>query len=92
MKSEVYSWRVSSEMKADLERLARLRRTSVSSILDVAVRDWLKKGASPADDRVQARIRRAAEKCFGTISGRNPKRSRMVRELVRKRLQERYGR
>ena len=45
MKTEVYSWRLSAEAKADLEREARFRKVPVSTILDAAVRDWLKKSA-----------------------------------------------
>ena len=41
MKIEVYSWRLSAEAKADLEREARLRKVPVSTILDAAVRAFL---------------------------------------------------
>ena len=44
MRTEVYSWRLSGELKSDLEREARLRKVPVSSVLETAVRDWLKKG------------------------------------------------
>ena len=91
MKSEVYSWRLSPEVKADLERAARLRNMSVSSVLEIAVRDWLNKSVNSDDEAVEARIRSAAESCFGTIAGRNPRRSQMTRELVRKRLKQRHG-
>lgn len=92
MKSEVYSWRVSEEVKADLEREARLRNLSVSSVLEIAVRDWLKKSANSDEKDIQSRIRSAAESCFGTIAGRNPQRSQTARDVVRKRLKKRYGR
>ena len=42
METQVYSWRVSRELKTDLEQQARLRKTSVSAVLNLAVRDWLK--------------------------------------------------
>ena len=64
MKTEVYSWRLSEELKLDLEREAYLRKVSVSSILETAVRDWLKKSNTDApDDQVQrnfAPLRRVA--------------------------------
>ena len=66
MKEEVYSWRLSGELKSDLEREARLRRMPVSSVLDLAVRDWLKKsGADVAGDEVQRALHAGAERCLG---------------------------
>ena len=43
MKTEVYSWRVSSELKTSLEREARRRGISVFAALAAAVREWLEK-------------------------------------------------
>ena len=40
MKTEVYSWRLSSFLKSDLEREARLRRLSLSALLSLAVTEW----------------------------------------------------
>ena len=93
MKTEVYSWRVSSELKQDLEREARRRKASVSSILDAAAREWLKKSrASLADDEEQKRLHAAIEPLIGSISGADPYRSERVGEIVRERLRRRYGR
>ena len=93
MKKEVYSWRVSTEVKVDLERAARLRKTSVASLLDLAVRDWLKKSAAtPAEGEEQIRLHAAAEKCLGTIEGRNSRRAETARNLIRSRLRRRHGR
>jgi hypothetical protein len=65
MKTEVYSWRLSSEVKSDLEREARQRKLPVSSVLDLAVREWLKKNDVDAGDQeAQRRLPSAA-------SGRN---------------------
>ena len=50
MGSEVYSWRVSTELKLDLEREAALRKTSVSAVLNLAVREWLKKSAMTVEE------------------------------------------
>ncbi|HWD98530.1 MAG TPA: hypothetical protein VG345_05825 [Bryobacteraceae bacterium] len=38
MKTEVYSWRVSSDIKTALDREARRRKISVSAALDLAAR------------------------------------------------------
>lgn len=92
MKSEVYSWRVAQEVKADLEREARMRGVSVSAILDMAVRDWLSKTGVQDDEEEQRRIRAAAAPYIGAISGGDPGRSANVRKLVRERVRRRYGR
>lgn len=65
MKTEVYSWRLSTNLKANLEREARRRKTSVSALLDLAAQEWLTKcsGESRDDDKEQQRLRRAATKC-----------------------------
>jgi predicted transcriptional regulator len=93
MKTEVYSWRVSSELKSDLERVARGQNVSVSALLDMAVRDWLKKsGADAATDEEQLRLHTAAEECLGALAGRNPRRAETAREAIRAKLRKRYGR
>lgn len=93
MKTEVYSWRVSSELKQSLEREARKRKASISSILDAAAREWLRKSrASIADDEEQKRLHAAIEPLIGSISGADPYRSESVSEIVRARLKRRYGR
>jgi hypothetical protein len=93
MRTEVYSWRVSSALKSDIEREARLRKTSVSSVLDTAVRDWLKKSAaSPAEEAEQLRLHRAAARCLGIIAGRDPRRAETARQSIRLRLGRRYAR
>lgn len=92
MRTEVYSWRLSRELKSDLERAARRRKVRVSAVLDIAVREWLAKNAADiADDEEQKRLQAAVEPFIGAIAGRNPKRSEMVREIVRKRLARKYG-
>lgn len=93
MKTEVYSWRVSSELKSDLEREARLRKVSLSTLLDNAARDWLKKsGAADSDNEEQHRLHALAESCLGALAGGNPRRSETARKLVRERLSRRYAR
>lgn len=93
MKTAVYSWRLSEELKANLEHQARLRRVSVSKVLETAVRDWLKNAQSDtAQDEQQRRIREAASKCIGVLAGGDPYRSENARALVRQRLRSRRGR
>jgi hypothetical protein len=90
MKTEVYSWRLSEEMKSDLEREARLRKLPVSALLDLAVRDWLKKsGEDIAGDEQQRKLHAAVEECAGVLAGTDPHRSETVRETLRKRLNAR---
>ncbi len=91
MKTEVYSWRVDAEVKSDLKREARLRKVSMSALLDTVVRDWLKRN-NEASDAQQRRIRKAVEKYAGVLSDVNLPRSDRVREAVRERLRQRYGR
>jgi hypothetical protein len=93
MKTEVYSWRLSSDLKSDLERASRLRKLSTSSILDQAVRDWLKKGNEDvADNEVQRRLHAAAANCVGVLAGSNPRRAETARQAIRQRLGRRHGR
>ncbi|MGB6775464.1 MAG: hypothetical protein WBD25_06045 [Terriglobales bacterium] len=90
MRSEVYSWRLSGELKSDLEREARLRKVPVSAVLETAVRDWLKKGdPDVSEDEVQQRLQAAAANCFGVLAGGNAHRSETARETLRTRLRQR---
>jgi post-segregation antitoxin (ccd killing protein) len=93
MKTHVYSWRLSSELKSDLERQARVRKLPISTILDMAVREWLKKSAlDVSGDEEQRRLHAAAEKYIGVLQGPNKYGSARVRETIRKQLRKRYGR
>ncbi len=44
-KTEVYSWRLSTELKTQLEAAARDEKTSVGAILERVVREWLASAA-----------------------------------------------
>lgn len=91
MKTEVYSWRVSSELKTRLEREARRRNAPVSALLDRAVEDLLAASGSDAeDDEEQQRLRRAFVKCVGAFAGTDPDRSTKVRQIVQQRLRKKY--
>jgi hypothetical protein len=92
MKTEVYSWRLSGDLKSNLEREARLRKVPVSSVLETAVRDWLKKGdADVPEDEAQRRLHRAAASCFGVLASGNSRRAETARDALRKRLRRRHG-
>ena len=93
MKSEVYSWRVSTDLKTGLEREARRRKISVAAVLDSAARDWLNKGGAEIEgDEEQARLQKAASKCLGALASGNAHRSENARRAVRQRLRRHYGR
>jgi len=91
MKTEVYSWRVSTELKTGLEREARRRKISLSAALDLAAHEWLKEGGAEDDAVEQRRLHAAAAKAVGTIEGR-PDDAENAREIVRQRIRQRHGR
>jgi hypothetical protein len=93
MRTEVYSWRVSGELKSNLEREARLRKVPVSSILDMAVRDWLKRSdVETGVEEAQRKLHAAAASCLGLLAGRDSRRAETARRAVRERLGRRYAR
>ena len=93
MKTDVYSWRVARDLKMGLEREARRRKTSVSALLDLAVREWLNnRGADINGDEEQHRLHQAALKCLGAFAGGDAYRSETGRQVVRKRVRERHAR
>ena len=93
MKTEVYSWRVSSDVKTSLEREARRRKISMSAVLDAAAREWLQKsGMTNEGDDEQRRLQKAAAKWLGTFASGNAQRSETASQAIRERLRRRYGR
>ena len=86
MKSEVYSWRVSTDVKSGLEREARRRKLSLSAVLDLAAREWLSKSGSGDDDVEQRRLHAAASQAIGAFAGGDPRRSENARTILRERL------
>ena len=92
MKSEVYSWRLSPELKADLEHAARAERVSVSRLLERIAREWLKARPGAAEDEAeQERIRASAMRFIGKLRGGDPDLSERASERVREILEERYA-
>jgi hypothetical protein len=94
MKGEVYSWRLSRELKDDLEQAARRERVTLARLLERISRDWLKARASAAEDdeAEQERIRARAMRFVGSIQGGDPDRAAKARERVREVLARKYGR
>jgi hypothetical protein len=71
-KSEVYSWRVSTRLKAQLEAAAREEKADVGAILERVVREWLAKRPRPLtaeeDAEEQRRLHARARRAIGTVS------------------------
>jgi hypothetical protein len=66
---------------------------SVSSVLEAAVRDWLKRGDTDAsEDEAQRRLHTAAANCFGVLASGNSRRAETARDVLRKRLRRRHAR
>ena len=92
-KTEVYSWRVDSDLKQRLEAEARAEKMSVGALLDRIVRDRL--GQGPRDESNEALQRRMhAEflKVVGTIDSGDPYGSEQVKERVRVKLKAKHER
>jgi hypothetical protein len=96
MKTHVYSWRLTANLKSEMERAARLRCAPLSAVLEKAARAWLSQNAAELaeDENTQRKLHAAAERCFGTIKGLDPGPydAKRVRETVRRRLREKYAR
>jgi hypothetical protein len=93
MKTEVYSWRLSTDVKTELEREARRRNISLSAALDLAACEWLRKRSAENNrDEEQTRLQKAASKCFGAFEGGSANRAENARGEVRRRLRQPHGR
>jgi len=90
-KSEVYSWRLSPDLKRALEDAARAQGTSVAGLLDRLVRDWLAEHA-PGVAGDEARVRKNALRFVGAVRGGDPRRASRARERVRQKLRNRRAR
>jgi hypothetical protein len=93
MKTEVYSWRVSAERKADLESEARREGTSLAGLLDRITTDWLeeRRNSRNGDEAEQAAIRKRVMATVGTIRGGDPTLSTRAREIVRERIARKHA-
>ena len=87
-KTEVYSWRLSPELKQALEAAARDEKASVSAVLERLVRVGLRRSrkARRSEENEEARIRLAAMRHVGSLRGGDPKRAARARDRVRAHL------
>ena len=95
MRTHVYRWRLSGNLKGELERAAQLRGVPLSAVLEQAARAWLTQNAAELgdDEETQRKLHAAAERYFGTLDGLGgPYDAGRVRETVRRRLREKYAR
>jgi hypothetical protein len=91
MKTEVYSWRLSPDLKKDLERAARDEGVPISKLLERMTQDWLAQRRRE-DEAEQARIRARLEKCVGKLSiGGGPYTNEKVRKVIQEKLARKYG-
>lgn len=93
MKDEVYSWRVSSDKKADLEGEARREGTSLARLLDQITGEWLERRRSSrnGDEAEQAAIRRRAMAAVGALQTRDSTLASKSREIVRARIVNKHS-
>lgn len=93
IKTEVYSWRLSLDLKAKLEDAAQSEDKSMAELLEQISREWLERCRLTASfEEQEERLRAAAMKCAGSIEGKDPGRAENARALVRARLASRHGR
>jgi len=91
-KTEVYSWRVASEVKEALEEASRERGVSMASIIDNAVAEYLARpeAETDADEAEQRRLHEAARPFIGSIHGGDPDRASQASQRVRQAVRDRY--
>jgi len=94
MKSQVYSWRLSTGKKAELESEARREGVSLAELLERITADWLQeqRDACNGDEKEQAAIRKRAAAAIGSVASGDPMRSSQVSQKVKELLRKRYGR
>ena len=88
-KTEVYSWRLSSEMKQLLAAAAREESTSIADLLERIAGDWLRRHVDEDEEERQRTLHEAVLPCLGSLAGGDPTRSRRVRERVLEKLEGR---
>jgi hypothetical protein len=92
MKTEVYSWRLSPNLKRDLERAARDEGVPVSRLLERVTEDYLAQRRKD-DEAEQARIWKRMEKSIGKLSiGGGPWTRDKIRKVVGEAIAKKHGR
>ena len=95
IKSEVYSWRVSPQMKRALQETARREKQSVSALLERIVNEAFRngmRGRGEDEAILQKRLHAAGMSAIGKLRTGRSDRSKRVRELVRRGLWQQHGR
>jgi len=86
-RTEIYRWRLDSDLKQRLEAQARAEKTSVGALLDRIVREWLGRGPRHEDDEaLQRRLHAEFLKVVGTTNSGDPYGSEQFKERVRAKL------
>ena len=87
-KTDVYSWRLSPDLKAELEEAARETSRNLATLLEEIAEDWLAhhRARAGTEDDEQRSVRAAAMKTVGAIHGGDPHRAESARETLRARL------
>jgi hypothetical protein len=91
MKSEVYSWRLTPEMKTRLESEARRSGKSVAEVLEQISANWLDARAASYDNEMEGKIRKRIMATVGTIRGGDPHRASRSKELVREIIRRKHA-
>jgi hypothetical protein len=92
MRNEVYSWRLSRELKTELETEARRRKVSLSALLESLAREGLAHQGSRADEAEQSKLHAEANRWIGSIAVGFPGGSESARDLVRQKLIRKHER
>ncbi|MGQ0671911.1 MAG: hypothetical protein ACT4N2_03395 [Hyphomicrobium sp.] len=92
-KTEVYSWRLTPELKAELEAAARRKKVGVATVLERAATDWLRREKPRTlDAEEQKRIRDTLMAVCGSVSGDGTSATNaVVRKVVGEALERKYG-
>lgn len=89
-KSEVYSWRLTPELKMQLEAAAREEGTTIAALLERMTRQWLDTHM-PDDAEQQRRLHECARAAIGTVSiGGPPATNANVRTAMGEYLEKKY--
>lgn len=88
MKTEVYSWRLSAELKADLEEQARSESKPMSALLQELASDGLRarRNGRSNDANERAALLKRVMRTVGTIRSADPNLASKVKETVRARI------
>jgi hypothetical protein len=88
MKTEVYSWRLSPQRKAELESEARREGTSLAKLLEEITGEWLneQRGSRNGDEAEQAALRKRVMATVGTMRSGDPTLSTRASQIVRERI------